>query len=55
MVVHQNTSMNETLDFLVRNGAVVLFVVVFLEQLGIPLPAAPWLLAAGGPCPQRAK
>ncbi|HXI54378.1 MAG TPA: rhodanese-like domain-containing protein [Candidatus Saccharimonadales bacterium] len=39
--------MNETLDFLVRHGAAVLFVAVFIEQMGVPLPAAPWLLAAG--------
>src|SRR5437667_8490430 len=39
--------MNETLDFLIRHGAAVLFAAVFVEQMGIPLPAAPWLLAAG--------
>jgi membrane protein DedA with SNARE-associated domain/rhodanese-related sulfurtransferase len=39
--------MNETLEFLVRHGAIVLFAAVFVEQIGIPLPAAPWLLAAG--------
>jgi membrane protein DedA with SNARE-associated domain/rhodanese-related sulfurtransferase len=39
--------MNETLEFLVRHGAAVLFAAVFVEQAGIPLPAAPWLLAAG--------
>jgi membrane protein DedA with SNARE-associated domain/rhodanese-related sulfurtransferase len=39
--------MNETLQFLVRHGATLLFVAVFVEQLGVPLPAAPWLLAAG--------
>ena len=39
--------MNETLEFLVRNGAAVLFAAVFVEQIGVPLPAAPWLLAAG--------
>jgi len=39
--------MNETIEFLVRHGAAVLFVAVFIEQVGIPLPAAPWLLAAG--------
>src|SRR5881628_1716753 len=39
--------MNETLDFLIRHGASVLFAAVFVEQMGIPLPAAPWLLAAG--------
>src|SRR6058998_967942 len=41
------TSMNETLEFLVRHGAAVLFAAVFVEQMGVPLPAAPWLLAAG--------
>src|SRR5438876_8402153 len=39
--------MNETLEFLVRHGAAVLFAAVFVEQLGVPLPAAPWLLAGG--------
>jgi membrane protein DedA with SNARE-associated domain/rhodanese-related sulfurtransferase len=39
--------MKETLEFLVRHGAAVLFLAVFIEQMGIPLPAAPWLLAAG--------
>ncbi len=39
--------MNETLEFLVRHGATVLFAAVFVEQMGAPLPAAPWLLAAG--------
>jgi len=39
--------MNETLEFLVRHGAAVLFAAVFVEQMGLPLPAAPWLLAAG--------
>src|SRR5438093_3691695 len=39
--------MNETLEFLVRDGTSVLFAAVFVEQMGLPLPAAPWLLAAG--------
>jgi membrane protein DedA with SNARE-associated domain len=39
--------MNETLEFLVGHGAAVLFAAVFVEQMGVPLPAAPWLLAAG--------
>src|SRR5216117_3154483 len=39
--------MNEILEFVVRHGAAVLFAAVFVEQIGIPLPAAPWLLAAG--------
>ena len=39
--------MTETLGFLVRHGPVVLFAAVLVEQMGVPLPAAPWLLAAG--------
>src|SRR5438477_8223732 len=39
--------MNETLEFLVRHGAAVLFAAVFVEQMGVPLPAAPWLMTAG--------
>jgi membrane protein DedA with SNARE-associated domain/rhodanese-related sulfurtransferase len=39
--------MNETLEFLVRHGTAVVFAAVFIEQMGVPLPAAPWLLAAG--------
>src|SRR5205809_2318091 len=39
--------MNETLEFMVRHGAAVLFAAVFVEQMGVPLPATPWLLAAG--------
>jgi len=39
--------MNEILQFVVRHGAAVVFAAVFVEQVGIPLPAAPWLLAAG--------
>jgi membrane protein DedA with SNARE-associated domain/rhodanese-related sulfurtransferase len=40
--------MNDILDFMVRHGLSVLFAVVFLEQLGAPLPSPPFLLAAGG-------
>jgi membrane protein DedA with SNARE-associated domain/rhodanese-related sulfurtransferase len=40
-------SLKETLEFLVRHGAAVVFAAVFVEQMGIPLPAAPWLLGAG--------
>src|SRR5882762_2917558 len=39
--------MNETLQFLVRHGAAIMFAAVFVEQMGVPLPAAPWLLTAG--------
>ncbi len=39
--------MNETLKLLVQHGSVILFIAVFVEQVGIPLPAVPWLMAAG--------
>jgi membrane protein DedA with SNARE-associated domain len=39
--------MSEALDFLIRHGYSVLFTVVFVEQLGLPIPAAPFMLAAG--------
>src|SRR5258706_416582 len=39
--------MNETLEFLIRHGTAVVFAAVFIEQLGVPLPALPWLLASG--------
>src|SRR5262245_3534060 len=35
---------------LLTNGAPTLFTVVFVEQAGVPLPCAPWLLAAGALC-----
>lgn len=39
--------MNETIQFLTEYGPLVLFVVVFVEQIGLPLPALPVLVAAG--------
>ena len=36
-----------TFDFLAEHGASVLFWVVFVEQIGFPLPALPLLVAAG--------
>jgi membrane protein DedA with SNARE-associated domain len=39
--------MNQITRFLLSHGGIVLFVTVFLEQIGLPLPAAPWLLVAG--------
>src|ERR1700722_12979430 len=39
--------MNGILEFLVRHGAAVLFAAAFVEQMGLPLPAAPWVLAGG--------
>jgi membrane protein DedA with SNARE-associated domain/rhodanese-related sulfurtransferase len=39
--------MNETIHFLTQHGALVLAAVVFAEQIGLPLPAMPFLIAAG--------
>lgn len=35
-------------EFLVRHGELVLFVYILADQLGVPIPAAPVLLTAGG-------
>ena len=40
-------SMHATLEFLLRHGYVVLPGLVFAEQIGLPFPATPFLLAAG--------
>ena|SRR5438105_9418845 len=39
--------MDELTQFLMSHGGPVLFAIVFAEQAGLPLPSAPWLLAAG--------
>ena len=39
--------MHQAFDFLIRHGHSVLFVWVLTEQLGVPIPAMPLLLAAG--------
>lgn len=39
--------MAQTFEFLIAHGYVVLFVVGFVEQIGLPFPALPFLLAAG--------
>ena len=39
--------MNEIIQSLAAYGEAVLFVAVFVDQAGLPLPAVPWLLAAG--------
>jgi len=39
--------MEDVTQFLIRNGGLVLFAVVFAEQVGLPIPAVPVLLAAG--------
>jgi membrane protein DedA with SNARE-associated domain/rhodanese-related sulfurtransferase len=42
-----NGFVDTTTQFLVEHGAPILFVAVFLEQMGLPLPVVPLLLAAG--------
>ena len=39
--------MHSAIAFLLKHGSLVLFVWVLAEQLGLPIPAAPVLLAAG--------
>ncbi len=39
--------MEEILDFIIRYKYLVLFGIVFAEQVGLPMPALPFLLAAG--------
>jgi membrane protein DedA with SNARE-associated domain/rhodanese-related sulfurtransferase len=39
--------MHGSTEFLVRHGLPLIFAAVFVEQMGLPLPALPWLLAAG--------
>ena len=39
--------MNGIIQFLTQHGAFVLFAVVLAEQIGLPLPALPFLIAAG--------
>ncbi|GAB4369277.1 MAG: DedA family protein/thiosulfate sulfurtransferase GlpE [Deltaproteobacteria bacterium] len=39
--------MDEAIRFLLHHGYIVLFLIVFAEQIGLPIPAVPVLLAAG--------
>ncbi|OQW30508.1 MAG: sulfurtransferase [Nitrospira sp. SG-bin1] len=39
--------MHDVIEFLIRHGQAVLFVTVFAEQIGLPIPAVPVLLAVG--------
>jgi membrane protein DedA with SNARE-associated domain/rhodanese-related sulfurtransferase len=39
--------MDDVTEFLIRYGQLLLFVIVFAEQVGLPIPAIPILLAAG--------
>lgn len=45
--VFRDLSLEQAADFLIRHGYAVLFGWVLLEQLGLPIPAAPLLIAAG--------
>jgi membrane protein DedA with SNARE-associated domain/rhodanese-related sulfurtransferase len=38
---------DEFIQFLLRHGSLVLFAAVFAEQMGLPLPAIPFLIGAG--------
>src|SRR5271170_458233 len=39
--------MTHPMEFLLKHGYMVLFVAVMAEQMGLPIPATPFLLAAG--------
>src|SRR5580704_1077934 len=39
--------MSDTVEFLLRHGYTLLFAFVLAEQLGLPIPSTPMLLAAG--------
>jgi membrane protein DedA with SNARE-associated domain len=39
--------MNGAAEFLIRHGEAIVFASVFAEQIGLPVPAIPVLLAAG--------
>ena len=39
--------MSDTLHFLARHSYIVLFASVLAQQLGVPLPSTPFIIAAG--------
>jgi len=39
--------MDDVTQFVIRHVGLVLFAVVFADQVGLPIPAVPVLLAAG--------
>jgi membrane protein DedA with SNARE-associated domain len=45
--VSEGLSLEQAADFLIRHGYAVLFGWVLLEQMGLPIPAAPLLVASG--------
>ena len=44
---HRGHLMTDILDFVVRHGEILIFLYVFADQVGIPVPAVPGLLAMG--------
>jgi membrane protein DedA with SNARE-associated domain/rhodanese-related sulfurtransferase len=38
---------SQTNQFLISHGLPIIFLAVFMDQMGVPIPAMPWLLAAG--------
>ena len=42
------TRVNDVLAVVVQHGEILLFLYVFADQLGVPIPASPVLIAAGG-------
>ena len=40
--------MNDVLAVVAEHGEILLFLYVFADQLGVPIPAAPVLMAAAG-------
>ena len=44
---YQGLSLEQAVDFLIRHGYALLFGWVLLEQMGLPIPAIPLLIAAG--------
>jgi membrane protein DedA with SNARE-associated domain/rhodanese-related sulfurtransferase len=39
--------MNQIIESLIHHGVLILFLTVFVDQMGLPIPAIPFLLAAG--------
>jgi membrane protein DedA with SNARE-associated domain len=44
---YRDLSLEQTVEFLIKHGYSLLFAWVLLEQMGLPIPAIPLLLAAG--------
>ena len=44
---YPDKAMHNVMDFLIKHGHIVIFVAVFIEQIGLPVPSGPVLVAAG--------